>query len=69
MNSELFITTPRAGTVTVDGTTAIVGVGTDFTAADVGKAIIIRTTAGDKRGVIATFTDAENITVAVAVDI
>ena len=68
MNTELFITTPRLGTVTVDGTTAIVGVGTDFTAGDVGKSIIIRTTAGDKRGVVATFTDAENITVAVAID-
>ena len=64
MNTELFITTPRLGTVSVDtalGDPYIEGVGTVFTATDVGKQIIIRSTSGDIRRVIATFTDATHV--------
>ena len=69
MNTELLITTPRAGTVSVtSGSVTLTGTGTDFSAADVGKQIIIRTTAGDKRGVIATFTNALSVDLAVAID-
>ena len=68
MNTEIFITTPRLGTVAVNGTTTITGTGTNFTASDVGKQIIIRTTAGDKRGVISAFGSATSVTLAAAID-
>ncbi|CAB4178072.1 hypothetical protein UFOVP1015_34 [uncultured Caudovirales phage] len=68
MTTELFITTPRLGTIAVDGTVNITGTGTYFTADDVGKSIIIRTTAGDKRSVVATYVSATSITVATAID-
>lgn len=73
MNTELFITTPRLGTVEVFGTLSspsvtITGTGTNFTAADVGKAIIIRTTAGDKRDVIDSYVSATSVTVTTGID-
>jgi len=73
MNTELFITTPRLGTVEVFGTLSIpsvtiTGTGTNFKADDVGKAIIIRTTAGDKRDVIATYVSATSVTVTTGID-
>lgn len=53
MTTEIFITTPRLGTISItSGGTAITGTGTDFTSADIGKVIIVRTTAGDMRAVI-----------------
>lgn len=68
MTTEIFITTPRLGTVAVNGTTTITGTGTVFVAGDVGKQIIIRTTAGDKRGVISAFGSATSVTLAAAID-
>jgi len=73
MNTELFITTPRLGTVEVFGmlsspSVTITGTGTNFKADDVGKAIIIRTTAGDKRDVIATYVSATSVTVTTGID-
>jgi len=68
MTTELFITTPRDGTIAVDGTTTLLGTGTIFTANDVGKPIIIRTTQGDKRGVIDSFVSTTEVTVATAID-
>ena len=73
MTTEIFITTPRAGTVEVFGTvaipsTTITGTGTDFSAGDVGKVIIIRTTAGDKRDVVASYISATSITVTTGID-
>ena len=68
MTTELFITTPRDGTIAVDGTTTLLGTGTIFTANDVGKPIIIRTTQGDKRGVIDSFVSTTEVTVATAIN-
>ena len=53
MNTEIFITTPRAGTISITlGGTAITGTDTNFTTDDIGRVIIVRTTAGDLRAVI-----------------
>lgn len=69
MTTELFITTPRAGTVSItDASATITGSGTAFTAGDVGKQIVIRTTAGDKRRTISAYTSATSIDVSVALD-
>jgi len=55
------------GTVTINGTTAVVGSGTDFTDYAVGDAIVVILAAGTHvERVIAAITDATNLTVTVA---
>lgn len=58
MTTEIFITTPRAGTISITlGGTAITGTDTNFTTDDIGRVIIVRTTAGDLRAVIDSVTN------------
>lgn len=62
MTTELFLTKPRLGTVTLtSGDPNIIGTGTNFTASDINKPIIIRTAAGDFRTVVFSFTDETHI--------
>ena len=70
MNTEIFITTPRAGTISItSGVATLTGTLTTFAAGDVGKKIIIRTTAGDLRCVIASVTNSLLAAIVTAADI
>lgn len=62
--AELRIAPTQKGTVSItSGSATVTGTGTQFTSADVGKQIIIRTIAGDKQYAITAYTSATSITI------
>ena len=70
MNTEIYIRPLRSGFVSITNGSAILsGSGTDFTSADVGKQIYIRTLSGDIVRTISSYTSATNVSVSEVLEV